>query len=180
MVDFLFYIFATLTLGSAAMVVLSRNPVNAAMFLIVSMVGVASLFVLLSAFFLAVLQVLVYAGAVVVLFLFVVMLLDEEDKRRVSPGKLNSVASVVALVLLLLGAFSIVISPDLVVPGMAEPRTLGTTEAVGANPSEYGYHLFTTYMLPFQVAGFLLLVAMIGVILVSRKYRDDSEVPARS
>jgi len=161
------------------MVVLSRNPVNAAMFLIVAMVGIAGLFVLLSAFFLAVLQVLVYAGAVVVLFLFVIMLLDEGEKRRIRAGKVSSVASVMALVLLLVGALSVAVSPDLVVPGMGEARTLGTTEPVGDAPREYGYHLFTAYMLPFQVAGFLLLVAMIGVILLSKRYRDESEVRAQ-
>jgi len=174
MVDVLFYIFAIVTLGSAACVVLTRNAVNAAMALIVSLVGVASLFVLLSAYFLAVVQVLVYAGAVVVLFLFVIMLLDEGEKRRVSPGSLTTAASLVAFVLLLVGVVSIVISEDLVVAGVAEKRTLATTAPVGDVPNQYGYHLFTSYMLPFQVAGFLLLVAMIGVILISKRYRNAS------
>ncbi len=180
MVDLLFYFFAVLTLGSAAMVVLTRNAINAAMFLIVTMVGIASLFVLLSAFFLAVVQVLVYAGAVVVLFLFVIMLLDDQEKTGITPGRVTSVASVIALLLLLAGVFSIVLSPEIVLPAPPARPTLASPPAVGAVPAEYGHHLFTTYMLPFQVAGFLLLVAMIGVILISKRHRDGEEAPGHS
>ena len=75
-VDWLFIVFSVLTLGGGLLMILSRHPVTAAMYMIVSMLGVAALFVLLDAFFLAVLQVLVYAGAVMVLFLFIIMLLD--------------------------------------------------------------------------------------------------------
>ena len=85
MQDILFYIFAALTLVCGLMVVLSRNPINSAMFLVLSIASMAGLFVLLHAFFLAAVQVLVYAGAVMVLFLFVIMLLDlkEEQRRKI-------------------------------------------------------------------------------------------------
>ncbi|MCZ6672213.1 MAG: NADH-quinone oxidoreductase subunit J, partial [Verrucomicrobia bacterium] len=76
MVEFLFYLFALITVLGAGSVVLSQNPVNAAMLLIVSFVGTASLFVMLGAYFLAAVQLLVYAGAVIVLFLFIIMLLN--------------------------------------------------------------------------------------------------------
>src|SRR6201997_5862790 len=84
MQDYFFYLFAALALICGAMVVLSRNPVNCAMFLVLTIVSLAGLFVLLHAFFLAAVQVLVYAGAVIVLFLFVIMLLDlkEEEQRK--------------------------------------------------------------------------------------------------
>ena len=75
-VDLLFWLFATLTLGGGILMVFSRHPVPAALFMILSLVGVAALFVILEAFFLAILQILVYAGAVMVLFLFIIMLLD--------------------------------------------------------------------------------------------------------
>src|SRR3984957_18755111 len=83
--EILFYFFAALTLICGVMVILGRNPVNSAMFLVLTIVSLAGLFVLLHAFFLAAVQVLVYAGAVIVLFLFVIMLLDlkEEQRRRI-------------------------------------------------------------------------------------------------
>src|SRR6202044_3789544 len=86
--DILFYVFAALTLGCGVMVIanpLSRNPVTSAMFLVLTIISMAGLFVLLHAFFLAAVQILVYAGAVIVLFLFVIMLLDlkEEQRRRI-------------------------------------------------------------------------------------------------
>src|SRR5690349_25179412 len=85
MQEILFYIFAALTLGCGVLVILNRNPVNSAMFLVLSIASLAGLFVLLHAFFLAAVQVLVYAGAVMVLFLFVIMLLDlkEEERRKI-------------------------------------------------------------------------------------------------
>ncbi len=180
MVDVLFYFFASVTLFSAAMVVLTRNAINAAMFLIVTMVGIASLFVMLSAFFLAVVQVLVYAGAVVVVFLFVIMLLDHEEKTSITPGRVTSTASVIALLLLLAGVFSIALSPEIVLPAPPVRPTLETPPTVGTAPAEYGHHLFTTYMLPFQVTGFLLLVAMVGVILISKRYRHGEGAPGHS
>ena len=84
-VDLLFWLFAILSVGGGLAMIFSRHPVSAAMFMIVSLVGVAALFVLLGSFFLAILQVLVYAGAVMVLFLFIIMLLDvgpEAGKRK--------------------------------------------------------------------------------------------------
>src|SRR3954451_18545306 len=85
MADYLFYIFAALTVICGALVIINKNPINSAMFLVLSIASMAGLFVLLHAFFLAAVQVLVYAGAVMVLFLFVIMLLDlrEEEQRTI-------------------------------------------------------------------------------------------------
>jgi len=162
MADFLFYLFAALTVGSALSVALNRNAVNAAMSLFLTFVGMAGLFVLLEAYFLAVLQILVYAGAVVVLFAFIVMLLDVDDRPLKPVGKLSYAAAVVAAALLLTGALWLFHKNQLTAPELP-------AEASGSALKTYGRQLFTTYLLPMQVAGFLLLVAMIGVIVISRK-----------
>ena len=110
MTDILFYFFAVLAIVCALLVVFSRNAVNAAMFLIVTFLSMAALFVLLGAYFLAVLQVLVYAGAVVVLFLFIVMLLDVKGGKRHSFRPVTAVASGLALALMV-GATVLFSSP---------------------------------------------------------------------
>lgn len=159
--DFLFYLFAALTVMAAAGVVLNRNVVNAAMCLLLSFVGMAALFVLLEAYFLALLQVLVYAGAVVVLFLFIIMLFDVQgaDGRR-SYSRLAFVAGAVAVAILATGVLSLVHhGPAAVVADPAGAPTL----------KSFGYQLLTTYLLPMQVTGFLLLIAMLGVTVLSRK-----------
>jgi NADH-quinone oxidoreductase subunit J len=159
----LFYIFATMAVLSALMVVanpFSRNPVTSAMFLVLTMASLAGLFVLLHAFFLAAVQILVYAGAVMVLFLFVIMLLDlqEEERRRIRLTGL--IAGVVAVGTLL--AIFVMTLPE---SGLAEgivPTLEGQTPALGRL-------LFERYLLPLEIVGVLLLVAMVGVILLSKK-----------
>src|SRR3990172_8850236 len=95
--DILFYVFAALALGCGALVVTKRNPVTSAMFLVLTIISLAGLFVLLHAFFLAAVQVLVYAGAVMVLFLFVIMLLDVREEERRKVKKLGLVAGLVSV-----------------------------------------------------------------------------------
>src|SRR3954468_5900844 len=103
MANFLFYIFSFLTVGGAALVVFNRNAVNAAMFLLVSLVGMAGLFVLLDAALLAFVLLLVYAGAVVALFLFIIMLLDTSPGSFKSFNKLTVAASILGAALLGIG-----------------------------------------------------------------------------
>lgn len=165
MTDILFYLFSAITVASALLVMLNPNAVNAAMFLIVSFLGMAALFVLLGAYFLAVLQVLVYAGAVVVLFLFIVMLLDVKGEKRRSFQPVTAVASILAL-LLMVGAVYMIFSPRNLSSGEAP------VVATGSSLKAYGEQLFTTYLLPMQVTGFLLLIAMIGVIVLSKQVRS--------
>ena len=161
--DILFYVFAGLTLLCALLVVgnpFSRNPVTSAMFLVLTIAGLAGLFVLLHAFFLAAVQVLVYAGAVIVLFLFVIMLLNlkEEERRKVrKPWMVAGVLCVGAI--LLLFAYSLI---SVRVPGEAVPTLEGATLPLGRL-------LFTQYLLPFEIVSILLLVAMVGVVLLSKK-----------
>jgi NADH-quinone oxidoreductase subunit J len=164
MADLLFYLFAFLTVLAAAAVVFNRNAVNAAMCLLLSFVGLAALFVLLEAYFLALLQVLVYAGAVVVLFLFVIMLFDVQGGESRRPFRwLAVVAGVIAFALLATGVLSLARHA-----GLAGTGPVGAP-ADGAGLKDFGYQLFTTYLLPVQVTGFLLLVAMLGVVVLSKR-----------
>jgi NADH-quinone oxidoreductase subunit J len=162
MSSFLFTFFAVFTVGCALGVVLNRNAVNAAMCLLLSLIGVAALFVRLEAFLLAFLLVLVYAGAVVTLFLFIVMLLDVQGQssNRGGPGFL---ATLSAIGLLAAGVVSLAVRGRLAAP---DPAALS---APGASLKLYASELFTVYLLPVQVVGFLLLIAMLGVIVLSSR-----------
>jgi NADH-quinone oxidoreductase subunit J len=164
MTAILFYILAFLTLVFGFLVIanpFSRNPVTSAMFLVLTIISLAGLFVLLHAWFLAAVQVLVYAGAVMVLFLFVIMLLDlrAEERRRFKIlaviGGMTSAGAILLIFLCnLLGAAPV---------GPTDPPSLeGGTFALGKL-------LFTQYVLPFEIVSVLLLVAMVGVVLLSKK-----------
>ena len=174
-VDLLFYLFATLAVGGGILMVVSRHPVSAALFMIISLVSVAGLFVLLEAFFLAILQVLVYAGAVMVLFLFIIMLLDVgPDGGKVSRIKLITgfagCVSVSILIILLLQLFGTSIGDNSSWPAIENSQYVnGDSLLFATSVKNFGYGLFTKYMLPLQVAGFLLLAAMVGVIVLSKK-----------
>ena len=161
--DILFYVFAALTLLCGVLVVanpFSRNPVTSAMFLVLTIISMAGLFVLLHAFFLAAVQILVYAGAVIVLFLFVIMLLDlkEEQRRKIKLfgfiGGLVSVGTILAIILKSL---------------RATPLNVSTSLTHDGDTAALGQLLFKQYVLPFEVVSVLLLVAMVGVILLSKK-----------
>jgi NADH-quinone oxidoreductase subunit J len=164
MSPFLFWIFAVLTVVFGAAVVLNRNPVASALSLVVSFLGLSALFMSLDAFFVGIIQVLVYAGAVMVLFLFIIMLLDirAEERRRI-----NWLAAVggfgVAVILLIQICFVIghFRGARQTFPLLAR----STTDDVW----NIGRLLFTNYNLPFQIIGFLVLVATIGVVVLSRR-----------
>ena len=162
--DILFYVFAALTLVCGALVVanpFSRNPVTSAMFLVLTIISMAGLFVLLHAFFLAAVQVLVYAGAVMVLFLFVIMMLDLKEEERRKVKKLGLVAGLIAI-----GAIVGIFMKSLIATHPGE--NLPAPTAVG-DTAKLGKLLFTNYLLPFEIVSILLLVAMVGVILLSKK-----------
>ena len=177
-VDLLFWIFAVLTVGGGICMVFSKNPVTAAMFMIISLVGVAALFVLLDSFFLAVLQVLVYAGAVMVLFLFIIMLLDvgpDVAKQKITHWRFGILgvllSSLLVVVLISLGLpsdFSGANNPSW--PVLSDAISSGSESLLfSTKVSAFGYGLMTKYMLPIQIAGFMLLISMIGVIILSKK-----------
>ncbi len=165
----LFNVFALLTVIAALGTVLNKNAVNAAMSFMLCLVGVAGLFVLLEAYLLAFVLLLVYAGAVAALFLFIVMLLDTHALRR--PFQSTSVvAATIAGALLAVGVLAIYKQPELA--AVALPDGPG----VGASLKGYAYQLFTTYLLPVQIVGFLLLIAMLGVIVLSKKFETETKV----
>src|SRR5687768_6893282 len=165
----LFNLFAVFTLVTAIGVVVNKNAVHAAMCLLLSLVGVAGLFVALDAYLLAFLLLLVYAGAIVALFLFIIMLLD---MRGDAPPRLNGiplVARILATALVVLGVVSFAVRGKL----SADPSQV---PAVGASLKLYAYQLFTTYLLPVQILGFLLLIAMLGVIVLSKRFDELGDI----
>lgn len=167
----IFYMFAVLTVGSAVMVISSRNPVNSVLFLIFCFFNAAGLFLLLGAEFLAMVLVVVYVGAVAVLFLFVVMMLDV-DIAKMREGFLQylPIGAVIGLVLLvelavLFGGW--VFTPD--VEAMIAAPAPGGDQV--SNTEALGRLLYTTYAYLFQASGLILLVAMIGTILLTLRAR---------
>ena len=153
------------TLACALGVVLCKNAVNAAMCLLLCLAGIAGLFIQLHAYLLAFVLVLVYAGAVVALFLFVVMLLDMQGGQRWRFRGLQAVAGAIAAALLLLGL-------DLIALRGRSGGGLPVPSGAGSSLRLYSYQLFTTYLLPVEVMGFLLLIAKLGVIVLSRRASD--------
>jgi NADH-quinone oxidoreductase subunit J len=168
--NFLFNLLAVFTVVCAAAVVVNKNAVNAAMCLLLSLVGVAGLFIGLSAYLLAFLLLLVYAGAIVALFLFIIMLLDTKGDERPRVSKIPLAARLIAIVLVVVGMISFYAHGRL-----AEPDVAGVP-AVGASLKLYAYQLFTTYLLPVQVMGFLLLIAMLGVIVLSKRFEGLEDI----
>ena len=163
MQEVLFYIFSSLTLLCGLLVVFnpfSRNPVTSAMFLVLTIISMSGLFVLLQAYFLAAVQILVYAGAVIVLFLFVIMLIDvkEEERRRFQKlGTFLGVAAVAGLAGIMINTVRLSgVGESLVASGEGETDRLGQL-------------LFTDYVLPFEIISVLLLAAMVGCILLSKR-----------
>ena len=164
MSPFLFWIFASLTLIFGAGVVINRNPVASALSLVVSFLGLAALFMSLDAFFVGIIQVLVYAGAVMVLFLFIIMLLNLQTEERRQINWLAAAGGIgVALILLLQICF--VIRHLQAAHQTFPPLAALTTDDV----RNIGAALFHNYNLPFQIVGVLVLVATIGVVFLSRR-----------
>ena len=160
----IFWAFALLMLVFGASVVLNRNPVASALSLVVSFLGLAGLFMLLNAFFVGIIQVLVYAGAVMVLFLFIIMLLDlrAEKLRKIhwpaTAGGLAVALIFLVQVLTVIGRFQPAREPF---PPLSNPA-LDDVRGIGMR-------LFDTYNLPFQVIGILVLVATVGVVVLSKR-----------
>ncbi|MCX6978053.1 MAG: NADH-quinone oxidoreductase subunit J [Verrucomicrobia bacterium] len=160
----LFYLFSALVLVFAVAVVANRNPVASALSLVVSLLGLAALFVGLNAYFIAAIQVLVYAGAVMVLFLFIIMLLNiqSEARRKMNPLAYVAGGGVTALFVVQL---SNVLSHFTLGKTEFPPIASGTIDDV----HHLGSTLFSTHNLPFQVIGVLILVSTIGVVVLSKR-----------
>ena len=167
---FAFLFFAIFTVVCALGVIAARNTVNGAMSLLLCLVGVAALFVGLDAYLLAFLLLLVYAGAIVALFLFIVMLLDTRGDDHPSVRGMSLAARVLAVVLVGAGVVSFLGRGHLPSPAR------GSVPALGASLKLYAYELFTTYLLPVQILGFLLLIAMLGVIVLSKRFEGMEDI----
>ena len=168
---FFFYVFSIIAIASAFMVISARNPVHAVLFLILTFVNAAGLFMLAGAEFLALILIVVYVGAVAVLFLFVVMMLDV-DFAQLRQGLLQyaPIGLVVGLVLLLellLVAGSFVVSPE-----VTSAAVLPIDSAID-NTRALGQVLYTRYVYLFQGAGAVLLVAMIGAIVLTLRHKPN-------
>ncbi len=166
-----FYLFAGICVASAVMVIASRNPVHSVLFLILAFVNASGLFVLLGAEFLAMILVVVYVGAVAVLFLFVIMMLDV-DFAELRQGFLEYLPfglliGAIFLAELLLVAGGWAINPELVKTAVAPiPTNITNTEALGLV-------LYTRYIHYFQISGVVLLVAMIGAIVLTLRHKPS-------
>lgn len=171
MSNLLFNFFALFTVITAVGVVVNRNAVNAAMCLLLCLAGIAGLFVQLDAYLLAFLLILVYAGAIVALFLFIIMLLDTQSTVRRKFGAMSWVAAAISVLLLASGVCMLGHRG-----GMGAAPTAEQAPALGASLKLYAYQLFTTYLLPVQIMGFLLLIAMLGVIVLSKKHEGMEDV----
>ncbi len=166
---FFFYIFSGIAIASAVMVISSRNPVHSVLFLILAFINAAGIFMLAGAEFLAMILIIVYVGAVMVLFLFVVMMLDVDfaDFKRgaLQYMPVGVIVGVILLIELLMVAGSTFVSPELAA-GSAMPinNAVSNTQALGEV-------LYTRYVFLFQGAGLILLVAMIGAIVLTLHHR---------
>jgi NADH-quinone oxidoreductase subunit J len=160
---FLFFVLAIVAIIAALGMLLSRNAVYSALFLILNFATVAVFFLLLGAPFIAMAQVTVYAGAIMVLFLFVIMLLGAEQIGSRHPsGWQRPVAVLLTLVLLIESGYLIFVRSDLV--GAVTPAASNY-----ASPQAIGELLFSDYLLPFEITSVLLLVAMVGVIVLTKE-----------
>jgi NADH-quinone oxidoreductase subunit J len=170
---FLFIIFGAVAVAAAVGVIASRKPVNSALFLLLNFVALAAFYVMLQAQFLAAVQVIVYAGAIVVLFLFVVMLIGGGELRdaprlgEATPLRARwprMAALVLAAVLVAALGYGIVTAVIHTGAGNAQAFGQGSVEAIGQA-------LYTDYLLPFELTSVLLLVGMVGAVALSRKER---------
>ena len=164
MSPFLFWVFALMMLVFGVAVIINRNPVASALSLVVSFLALAALFISLDAFFIGIIQVLVYAGAIMVLFLFIIMLLNIQIEER---RRINWIAAAggVAVAVILLIQITFTIRHF----GPAREPFPPLANAAGNDVRNIGALLFSNYNMPFQIIGVLVLVATIGVVLLSKR-----------
>jgi NADH-quinone oxidoreductase subunit J len=171
MVDILFYVFAAVAIGSALGVVTARTPVGSLLFMVSTLASLAGVYVLLEAHFIAAVQIIVYAGAIMVLFLFVIMLLNlgHEYRRDLQGG----VAAILAFIVV--GAMAGLLARQFQGEGALDVVAGPGAQAIDAALIEHGavgaiaQPLFTTYVVPFEITGILLLVAIVGALVLAKR-----------
>ncbi|WP_010251616.1 NADH-quinone oxidoreductase subunit J family protein [Myroides injenensis] len=168
MIEILFYILATITLGSAALTLLSKNPIHSALWLVVSFFSIAGHYILLNSQFLGMVHIMVYSGAIMILMLFTIMLMNLNISHEVSKPFITKIVATVAFCLLGILLLSITM------------RGTQVYELQYANTGEdfqsvqvLGKILFDKYVLPFEMVAVLLLLAMIGAVLISKKDKTE-------
>ena len=172
MIVYLFFMLAALAICSALAMVINKNVVNSALFLVLNMVSLAGIFLVLNAQFLAVIQILVYAGAIMVLFLFVIMLLNVEDEEKLFDKFRVKYILAVLLAIGVVGQifYSLAGVTDMLPAISEEMATVGTVEAVGDV-------LFTKYLLPFEITAILLTAAVVGALMIAQhKIKRTDEI----
>ncbi|RST30956.1 NADH-quinone oxidoreductase subunit J [Sphingomonas ginkgonis] len=167
-----FYLFATLTILSGLLVIFARNPVHSALWLILAFFNAAGLMLLTGAEFIAMLLVIVYVGAVAVLFLFVVMMLDI-DFAALRSGFTRNLPFGILIALVLLAEIVVATSAHRAGPVLT-PAVDTAAAPVQPNIVSLGAALYSRYLVPFEVAGLILLVAMIGAIVLTHRSRGDT------
>jgi NADH-quinone oxidoreductase subunit J len=159
--DILFWILSAIAVGSALGVILSRNPVNSVLFLILTFFAISGHYVLMNAQFLAIVNIIVYAGAIMVLFLFVIMLMNLNADVEPQKGQLVQLAGVISG-----GVFFLVV---LAAIKTAVPQAMDRTSNDIGLITNLGRVLFTKYVLPFEISSVLFLSAMIGAVVIGKK-----------
>ncbi len=164
MAPYWFTLFAVIAIVTALAVIFNKSTVSAALFLVLNLLALAGLFLLLQAQFLAVIQVLIYAGAIIVLFLFVIMLLNlEAEKKIFARARMRFILSViVAAVVLAQIVYAVESAANLLPAVSSDMKTVGTVEAIGNV-------LFSTYLIPVEVTAILLTAAVVGALLIAQR-----------
>lgn len=167
---FFFIVFAVISVGAAILVITQKSPLYSALFLALTLCAQAGLFTLLGAFFVGVIQILIYAGAILILFVFVIMSLDPRESPRVLRRPALRVASgLVAGLLVLLLVYAVMQSHR-----VREPLTVAGGEEGLDHVSLLGRELFGRYLVPFEIGTVLLLVAVLGAVVLAQRQRRGS------
>lgn len=171
MVEILFYILSTITLGSAALTLLSKNPIHSALWLVVSFFSIAGHYILLNSQFLGMIHIMVYSGAIMILMLFTIMLMNLNISHEVSKPLVSKVTATIAFCLVGLLLLSITLRGN-----QAYELQYATHGQDFQSVHVLGKVLLNEYVVPFEMIAVLLLLAMIGAVLISKKDKSEKAV----
>jgi NADH-quinone oxidoreductase subunit J len=164
---FIFYLLSIILLASTAVAITRRDAIHAAVYLIISFIATGMIFYLLGAPFLALLEIIVYAGAIMVLFLFIVMMLRLTPSRRTWKAALSQWAPAI-----ILGGASLILAGVMIA---TDPTTAPALKTLTAGPKELGQFLFQKYWFPVEIASFLLLIALVGALFLGREEKKTEK-----